>query len=419
LRLDASDFITKPINDDALHVALKRARRRYTVRKQLQSHTALLERENAQTTEELIRTISFQRDLIASSMDGILGCDEKEIVVIFNQSMEKLLGYSKNQVLNQLSFDQLLDPGDERRLREELAADGYGGENRLFLYETNLLNSRNEKVPVQVSATVLSAQGQKNGMVFFFRDLREIHRLEREISDQARILHQDKMMSLGRLSASVVHEINNPIFGTLNYLHLMKRIIERESLNERHIDRFKRYLNLVEDEISRCSQIISNLLTFSRKSPPALAQVQINDLLDRCIVLSQHKLKLSNINLVHSTDPGLPAVLGDFNQLQQCVFNLVFNAIDAMPDGGTINLEGRYDNDREKVLIIVEDSGAGISEDDLPNIFEPFFSTKDEGHGVGLGLSTVYGIMEHHNGAVHAESIPGKGATFILELPPF
>jgi signal transduction histidine kinase len=175
----------------------------------------------------------------------------------------------------------------------------------------------------------------------------------------------------------------------------------------------------VETETSRCSQIISNLLTFSRKSPPSFAQTEIHDLMERCAILSQHKLQLSNISLAHTVEPGTPPVYGDFNQLQQCIFNLIFNAIDAMPDGGTINLDGRYDEDKDRVIIAVKDTGPGIPEDDLPHIFEPFFSTKDEGYGVGLGLSTAYGIMERHNGSINVENNPGKGATFILEIPPF
>ncbi len=419
LQLEASDFINKPINDEALHMALKRAQHRYNVRKKLKNHADLLERENAQTTEELIKTISFQKNLIESSMDGILGCNEEGIVVTFNRSIEHMLGFSKYEVLNKMVFSQFFLPEEEKQLKIEMEAEGYGGSNRLLLYETTLLNHAGEKIPVQVSATVLSAQGQQTGLVCFFRDLREIHRLEREISDQSRILHQDKMMSLGRLAASVVHEINNPLFGNLNYLQLMSRILDRGPINEEHIDKFKRYLELVEHETSRCSQIISSLLTFSRKSPPSFDNVQIVDLLDRCTILSKHKLELSNINLVRSVDSGVPPVFGDFNQLQQCIFNLIFNAVDAMPNGGTIHLNGQYDANKDKVIVTVKDSGPGIPKDDLSHIFEPFFTTKEEGYGVGLGLSTVYGIIEHHNGSVSVESTPGEGATFIFELPLF
>jgi signal transduction histidine kinase len=268
-----------------------------------------------------------------------------------------------------------------------------------------------------VSAALLFDQGRANGLVCFFRDLREIRKLEREISDQARILHQDKMMSLGRLAASVIHEINNPLSGILNYLRLMNRILRQGPLAEDRREKFQRYLDLVESETNRCSQIVSSLLSFSRVSPPAFGRVQIDELLERCVLLSQHKIELSNIRLVSSIPSNLPPVHGDFNQLQQCVINLIFNAIDAMPDGGTLTLDSRYDKDRGAVIVMVKDSGRGISSQDLPHIFEPFFTTKNEGYGVGLGLSTVYGIIERHKGTIAVESEPENGAAFMIELP--
>jgi PAS domain S-box-containing protein len=417
LQLDASDFITKPINDEALHLALKRAKDRYTARKQLKDYTALLEKEKAETAQELIKTFTFQKNLIESSMDGILGCDENEKVVIFNKSMEQMLGYSKSEVLNKTTLDRFFLPGEKERLRRELAGEKYGGKNRLLLFETTLVGESDKKIPVQVSATGQANQDQGNELVCFFRDLREIRKLEREVSDQARILHQDKMMSLGKLAASMVHEINNPLSGILNYIRLMIRTLSRGPLAEDRRDKFLGYLNLMENETNRCSKIVSSLLTFSRKSPPSFGQVRMEDLFDRCIILSKHKLELQNIQLVSEINSGIPPVNGDFNQLQQCVINLIFNAIDAMPDGGTLYLSGAYDPAKKHVVIAVKDTGPGIPQTNLPHIFEPFFTTKREGYGVGLGLSTVYGIMERHNGSVKVESEPGQGATFRLTIP--
>ncbi len=417
LQLDASDFITKPISDEALFLALKRARERFNSRKQLKDYTALLEKEKAETSQELLKSIAFQRNLIESSMDGILGCDNNDTVVTYNQCMEQMLGFSKEEVLHKMTLKQFFPAGELARLKEELLSNTYGGKNRLILYETSLLENSGREIPVQVSAILLFEQDCANGLVCFFRDLREIRKLEREVSDQARILHQDKMMSLGRLAASVVHEINNPLSGILNYLRLMSRILRQGSLLEDRKEKFQRYLDLVENETNRCSQIVSGLLSFSRISPPSFGQVRIDELLQRCILLSQHKLELSSIRLESSIKPNLPPVTGDFNQLQQCVINLIFNAIDAMPDGGNLTLNSRLDGNSGKVIITVRDSGQGISPENLPHIFEPFFTTKNEGYGVGLGLSTVYGIMERHNGSVNVESRPGAGAAFMLELP--
>jgi len=417
LQLDASDFITKPIDNEVLHLALKRAEARYTARKQLQDYTALLEKEKAETSQELVRIFSFQKNLIEASMDGIMGCDEKDKVVIFNKGVEEILGYSKKEVLQKMTFGQFFPPGEENRFKKDLESERYGGKNRLFLYETHLLGQSGSRIPVQVSANVLFDKDRKDGLVCFFRDLREIHRMEREFADQARILHQDKMMSLGRLAASMVHEINNPLSGILNYSRLMVRIVNRGPLGEAGREKFQQYLELVESETSRCSQIVSNLLTFSRKSPLTFESVSVADLIHRCTILSQHKLELQNIGLETDVDPNIPPIEGDFNQLQQCVINLIFNAIDSMPEGGTLTLSGRYDPSTALVTIMVKDTGSGISEADLPYIFEPFFTTKQEGYGVGLGLSTVYGILERHKGTVKVESRLGEGSTFVLQLP--
>jgi two-component system NtrC family sensor kinase len=417
LQLDASDFITKPISDEALYLALKRARERFNSRKQLKDYTTLLEKEKAETSQELLKSIAFQRNLIESSMDGILGCEGNDTVVTYNQSMEQILGYEKTEVLHKMTLKQFFPAGELERFKKELSSNTYGGKKRLILYETTLKAKSGREIPVQVSANLLFEQGRENGLVCFFRDLREIRKLEREVSDQARILHQDKMMSLGRLAASVVHEINNPLSGILNYLRLMSRILYQGSLSEDRREKFQRYLDLVENETKRCSQIVSSLLSFSRISPPTFDHVQIDELLQRCILLSQHKLELSNIRLESSIQPNLPPVEGDFNQLQQCVINLIFNAIDAMPEGGTLALNSRWDGNSAKVIITVRDSGRGIPPENLPHIFEPFFTTKNEGYGVGLGLSTVYGIIERHKGTINVESQPGQGTAVMLELP--
>lgn len=241
--------------------------------------------------------------------------------------------------------------------------------------------------------------------------------LEQEVDDQARLLHQDKMLSLGRLAASVVHEINNPLSGILNYIRLMHRIMTRGDLDASQREKFRGYLELVETETARCSQIVSGLLAFSRKSEPSFSTVRIDDLIARCVALSRHKLELQHITLEIRLPEALPPVRGDMNQLQQCIINLVFNAIDAMPDGGTLTISATGSRKENVARITVSDTGSGIASSELAKIFQPFYTTKKDGHGVGLGLSTVSGIMEHHHGAVSVESRPGDGAAFTLTIP--
>ncbi|MFO8111600.1 MAG: response regulator [Desulfosalsimonadaceae bacterium] len=250
------------------------------------------------------------------------------------------------------------------------------------------------------------------------RQLKDYARLlEREMEDQARILHQDKMISLGRLAASVVHEINNPLSGILNYVRLMKRTLEKGRMDSDTMEKYSRYLEIVDREISRCSYITGNLLAYTRKSPPSFDTISIAELIDRCVLLCSHKLTLQKIELHTEIPSDLPGVRGDFNQLQQCVLNLMFNAIDAMPGGGRLNLTTGMDPAADMLFLDVEDTGGGIRKADLPRIFEPFYSTKQEGYGVGLGLSTVKEIMQRHGGDVRVENA-AKGATrFRMTLP--
>ena len=417
LQLDASDFITKPLHSDALAVALERAQARFKAHQQLKDYTTFLEKGWNDTTRELMAAFTFQNSLIESSLDGIIGCDPDDVVVTFNQSAQAMLGYDKAEVLHKEHLGRFLQPKEEIRLKKVLRDKGSGGRRQQSLFETTLCGHGGQRIPVQMSVAQVDIPGQDPGTVCFVRDLREIRRLEREVEDQARILHQDKMMSLGRLAASVVHEINNPLAGILNYCRLMLRILGRGHVSSEQMEKFTRYLDLVEKETDRCSQIVSNLLTFSRKSETAFEPIAVPDLMQRCILLCKHKLELNNIRLAQHIETNLPEIKGDFNQLQQCIINLVFNAADAMPDGGTLTLAASHTKTSRDIYLTVTDTGTGIAEKDLPHIFEPFYTTKDEGYGVGLGLSTLYGILQDHQGSVQVKSEPGKGTSFTLCLP--
>jgi signal transduction histidine kinase len=282
----------------------------------------------------------------------------------------------------------------------------------------HLMDKVGNKLPVQISAAVMCDEAEAMGTVVFIRDLREIGKLERECEDQERLLQHHKMVSLGRLAASVVHEINNPLTGIINYIRLMIKIIGRDtSLKPESLEKFHRYLVLVESEISRCSKIVSNLLAFSRKSTLEFSEVNIHELIEKSIMLSQHKLDLQNISIRCELQKNVPKVWGDFNQIQQCVINLIFNAIDAMPDGGVLTVGCAFEQNKGIVEIRVGDTGCGISKEDLPHIFESFYTTKSEGGGLGLGLATVYGIIDRHKGAITVDSEVGKGTLFRITLP--
>jgi len=413
IQLDASDFVTKPVNDKALLLALDRAKNRYLSRKQVREYTRLLETGWSSTTETLLKNFTFQEQIINSSINGIIACGIDEKVRIFNPSAEKMLGYNKDQVVEKKRLKDLLATGEAEHIYRALESDQYGGKNRINLMESVMQSVNSMEIPVQVSASVLSDAGDKNGILICIRDLREIRRIEREMADQEKTLHQDKMMSLGKLAASMIHEINNPLSGILNYMRLMA-IMVKKGLSEEKIDKFSNYLDVSIGEISRCSDIVSNLLTFSRKSAISYEAIQVKALVERCARLSKHKLELQNIKLHVDIDPDIPAILADANQIQQCVINLIFNALDAVKSDGDVWLSASFDPKNGHVEIHVKDTGKGILSEDMPNIFEPFFTTKDEGYGVGLGLSSVYGIMESHGGSVRVQDTSECGTHFVL-----
>jgi PAS domain S-box-containing protein len=242
------------------------------------------------------------------------------------------------------------------------------------------------------------------------RQLKETHSI---------LLHQDKMASLGKLSASVVHEINNPIAGILNLVMLIKRIIDEGPPTSDEITRFAQYLDLMETETRRVSRIVSNLLAFSRNSKMEIERVRLNRLIEKTLILTDNLLKISGVGVETGLDQGLPALQGSEDQLLQVFMNLVANAVEAMESGGGGRLEIRseYDMQAGRVVVTFRDTGIGIPPDKISQVFDPFFTTKSKGKGVGLGLSVAYGIIEKHGGRIRVTSEVGKGSTFAVELP--
>jgi two-component system NtrC family sensor kinase len=179
----------------------------------------------------------------------------------------------------------------------------------------------------------------------------------------------------------------------------------------------KEHLGLVVSETMRTSKIVSNLLSFSRQARVEVQDIDLNEVIRRVFGIVGHKAKLQNVTVHFELDKGVAAVKGNTAQLEQSIMNIVFNAIEAMPDGGDLTVTTRPDLERHEVIIEIKDTGAGISPRHLPYIFEPFFSTKGEAKGVGLGLSVVYGIIRDHQGNITAASEEGKGACFTIRLP--
>jgi signal transduction histidine kinase len=242
-------------------------------------------------------------------------------------------------------------------------------------------------------------------------------RIEAMKDDLKKIVQEDRMISLGKLVASSVHEINNPIQGLMNFSHLMLDILEERKPNAEDLEKFKKYLSLMSGELERCGNIISGLLSFSRQSESIYRDVDLNEILEQVIELTRHKMEIQDIRLDTRLSASPLIVDGDVNQLQQCFLNLIFNAIEAMAEGGELKIESESDKTRKSALIEFRDTGCGIADSNLGHIFDPFFTTKEEGQGTGMGLSIVYGIVRNHGGDIKVDSDMGKGSTFSLSFP--
>lgn len=233
---------------------------------------------------------------------------------------------------------------------------------------------------------------------------------------QKQVVHMEKMSSLGKLSATVAHELNNPLAGILTYAKLVEREID-EPLDDATRVELHRYLKLIQKESSRCGDIVRNLLLFTRQSGAAFSPVSLNTVIDRSLLLIRHHLEMANVRLEHQPLEGSDEVIGDGNQIQQALVALLVNAIEAMrgSQGGLLRVTAT--GNEQEVQLVVHDTGSGIAPDVLPRIFEPFFSTKDKESGVGLGLAVVYGIIQRHQGRIDVTSDPGQGTSFIVTLP--
>ncbi len=237
-----------------------------------------------------------------------------------------------------------------------------------------------------------------------------------ELKTSTVLMQTDRLASLGRLVAGVVHEINNPLSGILTLLKLLRRVIDEERIDFAQIGSFRSHIDLAQSETVRCSRIVGRLLDFSRQSKLELAEFDVNELLSRTLAIVEHQLAIGDIAVVRRLDPGLPRMRMDVGKIQQVVMNMVINAQEAMPDGGTLRISTSFSAERRMIVVEIGDAGVGISPENLSRIFDPFFTTK-ESKGLGLGLSVAYGIVREHGGDIEVESEVGRGTVFRVYLP--
>ncbi|MGH7658248.1 MAG: two-component system sensor histidine kinase NtrB, partial [Gemmatimonadales bacterium] len=230
---------------------------------------------------------------------------------------------------------------------------------------------------------------------------------------QQQIVQSEKLAAVGQLTAGIMHEINNPLATIGACVVAMEGRLPEIPPGAREI--LSDYLQIVEKEVERCTSILDGLLDFSRPQSRNKAPVDLNSLVEDALFLVQHHRGFRRLQVIRELDAGLPEVEGNGGQLLQVLLAIVLNAVDAMPDGGTLSVRTRGFGTR--TVTEIRDTGQGIARADLSKIFEPFFTTKDPGKGTGLGLAICYGVVREHGGRIDVESDPGSGSLFRISLP--
>ncbi|TFG60272.1 MAG: PAS domain S-box protein [Nitrospirales bacterium] len=361
-------------------------------------------------TEEGLHALERQlASIIHSAMDGIITVDDEHNIVLFNAAAEEIFQCSASDVLGQ-PLDQFIPESMRAAHREHLQRFAESGETyrRMGRYrEISGLRYTGELFPLEASISKVERVGRR-WMTVILRDISQRvgdMTKQRALEDQLR--KTERLAELGTLASGMAHEIGTPMNIILGRAELLMRKATDEST--------RRGLGTIVTQVERITKIMNQLLSFARKRPSEQRGVDLVGALGSVLDLLLEKFKNHNIHVVKDYAPDLPLVLADPDHISQVLLNLMLNACQAMPGGGTLTL--RLCAKAKMVELSLQDTGVGIPQEQVSKIFDPFFTTKPVGEGTGLGLTVVHGIIQEHNGAIRVDSVPGQGTTFIVSLP--
>jgi PAS domain S-box-containing protein len=328
---------------------------------------------------------------------GVLAVDFEGRIEFWNAQLEHSMGVQRADAIGR-TMEEVLPPD----LAVEIAARSEQ-ERTTNLYKFPLRNREGRTLVVNVSIAPLAAKSSEHlGRLILLDDITQRMQLEEQL------VQTEKLTSLGLLAAGVAHEVNTPLAVISNYIQMLAKQLPAN--DPRH-----KLTEKIVSQTFRASEIVNNLLNFSRRGGAGFQEVDLNHIINETITLVAHPFRVANVQVVRNLQIDLPLVLGSSNRLQQVFLNLFLNARDAMPSGGMFEVRSAAHNGT--VEIEVSDTGIGIQRENLSRIFDPFFTTKATGRGTGLGLSVSYGIITEHAGKIEVRSTPGKGTCFRLEFP--
>ena len=364
-----------------------------------------------QLEQQIRETLDFLNNIIQSSPNAIIGADMKGKIIIWNKGAEDTLGYKAHEVINKMDVRQLYTGDRAYQVMRNMRSTEHGGTGKLRSYPMTFRHQNGEMVEGNLSASLIyDDKGREIASAGFFVDLGERLEMERKLHrTQEQLLQSEKLAAMGRLTSQLAHELNNPLYGIMNTLELMKT--EIPPTNKR-----RKLLDMALSESMRLTDMLRKMLSFSKPDQEQRCSVDINTILDEILLL--HEKQFREVDIIIKTDfaDHLPPVTASKNQLRQVFLNMISNAKDAMPEGGTLTVGTRGNGSTLRVQI--SDTGMGIKSEHLDKIFDTFFTTKtDSAKGVGLGLSVCYGFIKDHGGDIQVESRLGSGTTFSIVLP--
>jgi PAS domain S-box-containing protein len=351
--------------------------------------------------------------LLESASEGIVLINASGRITLVNTAGERMFGYERSELLGQPL--EILLPERIRDAHVDHRA-GYFAGPRVRPMGTGLdLAGRHRdgtEFPVEISLSYVQSSDGMMAMALI-TDITERKRVEAELKQQREALYQtEKLAALGTLSAGIAHEMNNPLGIITSRIEVMLLDAEDQQLPAQVLDD----LQVLHRATQRVARIATNLRSFARQAPREHTRIDLNAVVKETLLLMQKPLEVDGIRLNMELDPALAAILGDASTLQQVLLNLVTNAREAMSGhGGEIRIETGVAERPGWVRVLIQDTGPGISPEDLSKVFDPFYTTKRT--GTGLGLSVSYGIIQDHHGTVDVQSAPGQGTTFALAFP--
>jgi PAS domain S-box-containing protein len=410
LQLEASDFVIKPIVEEALSVALRRAREKLRMRRMLKEYTNNLENKVKEATQELRDRYEFEGNLIEHSIDGIIATDEQGNIVTFNQGAERIFGYSKGEVIGKMDIRNLYAPATAEIITQSLHGKG---RERQWVHgwrETFVLGREGQKIPARFSGTALYRNGEVIGSVGFFHDLREIKRLEQEV------IKSERLAATGQTAAGLAHCIKNISSGLRGGVYIVDKALKTNDMRELGTG-----WDMVRRNIDRIFGLAMDLLSYSKEREPEYAVCSPNAIANEVCELMDLKAKEFGAEIVRNLDPTIGDLSLDPKGIHRCLLNLVSNAVDAIAldeDEGKehlVQVTTRRERDGA-VTFQVSDNGCGMDEAARKQIFSSLFSTKGS-RGTGLGLLVTQKIVQEHGGTITVDSELGKGSTFVIRLP--